>query len=271
MMTALAEMDALKARLKATWEAGDYGHFARYMEPGALEFLARLKIAPGMQLLDVACGAGQIAIPAARAGAEVVGVDIASNLVVQARAHAREAGVDVEFEEGDAEDLPYDDASFDLVVSLIGAMFAPRPERVAHELLRVCRPGGRVVMANWTAEGHIGQMFRIIGAYAPPSPLMASPLRWGDEACVQERFLPAHWLETTRREYPMRFPFGPAKVVDFFREFYGPANRAFVGLDTIDQQDLRENLVELWTRNNLARDGTTFVQAEYLEVVAFRE
>lgn len=270
MTTALAEMDALKARLKATWEAGDYGHFARYLEPGALEFLGRLQIVPGTRMLDVACGAGQISIPAARAGAEVIGLDIASNLVAQARAHAREAGLDVEFEEGDAEDLPYDNGSFDLVVSLMGAMFAPRPERVASELLRVCRPGGRVVMANWTPEGHVGQMFRIMGAYAPPSPLMASPLRWGDEGTVHERLLAAQWLETTRRHYPIRYPFPPLQVVEFFREYYGPANRAFAGLDSIDKQDLRESLVELWTRNNLADDGTTWVQSEYLEVVATR-
>ncbi|WP_334188785.1 class I SAM-dependent methyltransferase, partial [Noviherbaspirillum sp.] len=169
------DMQALKAKLKATWMSGDYGHFATYLEPGALDFLNRLAIEPGTRMLDVACGAGQIAIPAARAGVKVTGVDIASNLIEQARNRARTEGVEVQFDEGDAEMLPYDHARFDLVVSLIGAMFAPRPERVAAELLRVCRPGGRIVMANWTPEGHVGQMFKIIGKHVPPSPLMASP------------------------------------------------------------------------------------------------
>ena len=127
------EMEALKGRLKTTWMAGNYGHFAQYLEPGALEYLARLAVAPGTRMLDVACGAGQIAIPAARAGVRVIGVDIASNLIEQARARAKAEGVDVRFEEGDAEALPFESGSFDLVVSLIGAMFAPRPDLVAAE------------------------------------------------------------------------------------------------------------------------------------------
>src|SRR5690349_12536036 len=131
MDTVSPEMQALKARLKATWMAGNYGHFATYMEPGALEFLARIPYGPGTRILDVASGAGQTAIPAARAGAIVTGIDIATNSVEQARARAAAEGLTVQFDEGDAELLPYPDASFDIVISLIGAMFAPRPERVA--------------------------------------------------------------------------------------------------------------------------------------------
>ncbi len=157
------EMATLKARLKATWMAGDYGTFAKYLEPGALEFLERLRVEPGTRLLDVACGAGQISVPAARAGAHVTGVDTATNSIEQARARAQDEGLDARFEEGDAEMLPYEDASFDVVASLFGAMFAPRPERVAAELVRVCRPGGRIVMGNWTPEGFVGQLFKVIG------------------------------------------------------------------------------------------------------------
>src|SRR4028119_331012 len=138
------QMESLKGRLKATWMAGDYGHFAKYLEPGALEFLERLPLQAGMRMLDVACGAGQISIPAARAGARVTGVDIATNSIEQARARAQDEGLDARFEEGDAEMLPYEDASFDLVTSLFGALFAPRPERVASELGRACRPGRAV-------------------------------------------------------------------------------------------------------------------------------
>ncbi len=265
------EMQTLKDRLKATWMSGDYGHFAQYLEPGALEFLERLSVAPGTRMLDVACGAGQIAIPAARSGVRVTGIDIASNLIEQARARAAAEGLDARFEEGDAEMLPCEDAAFDLVVSLIGAMFAPRPERVAAELLRVCRPGGRIAMANWTPEGHVGQMFKIIGKHVPPPPLMVSPVKWGDEATVRERLGNGTTrVDVTRRLYPMRYPFPPGEVVEFFRAYYGPTNRAFAALDTAGQTALRQDLEQLWTENNRASDGTTDVEAEYLEVMALR-
>lgn len=266
-----AEMEALKARLKTTWMSGDYGHFAQYLEPGALEFLQRLDIAPGTRMLDVGCGAGQIAIPAARAGAQVTGVDIAANSIEQARQRAKAEGVNVQLDEGDAEMLPYADASFDLVVSLIGAMFAPRPEYVAAELLRVCRPGGRIVMANWTPEGHVGQMFKVIGKHVPPPPLMASPLKWGDEATVRARLGEGTTsLNTTRRMYPMRYPFPPGEVVEFFLKYYGPTVRAMAALDPDGQAALRQDLEQLWASNNQARDDSTSVDAEYLEVVAMR-
>ena len=265
------EMQTLKARLKATWMAGDYGHFAQYLEPGALEFLARLEIAPGTRMLDVGCGAGQIALPAARAGVLVTGVDIASNSIEQARARALAEGVTAQFDEGDAEMLPYQDAAFDLVVSLIGAMFAPRPECVAAELLRVCRPGGRIVMANWTPEGHVGQMFKTLAKHVPPPPLMASPLLWGVEATVRERLQAgAASLITTQRLYPMRYPFAPAEVVEFFINFYGPTLRAMAALDAAAQAALRQDLEQLFIRNNQADDGTTHVEAEYLELVLIR-
>jgi 2-polyprenyl-3-methyl-5-hydroxy-6-metoxy-1,4-benzoquinol methylase len=271
MTSATPEMEALKARLKATWMAGDYGHFATYLEPGALEFLTRLAAKPGTRMLDVGCGAGQIAIPAARAGVRVTGVDIASNLIEQARARAKAEGLDARFDEGDAEKLPYEDGAFDLVVSLIGAMFAPRPEMVAAELVRVCRPGGRIVMANWTPEGHVGQMFKIVARYAPPPPLMPSPVKWGDEATARERLQRgATDVTTTKRLYPMRYPFPPAEVVKLFRDYFGPTNRAFAKLDAAGQQALSRDLEELWSRNNQSRDGGTSVDAEYLEVAAIR-
>ena len=285
MTTMPPEMAELKARLKATWMAGNYGHFAWYLEPGALQFLDRLALEPGTRMLDVACGAGQIAIPAARAGVQVTGIDVAPNLIEQARARAAAAGVPASFAEGDAEALACPDAAFDVVVSLIGAMFAPRPERVAAEMIRVCRPGGRIVMANWTPGGFVGQMFKIIGQHVPPSPLMASPVKWGDEATVRERLRDGiAKLEITKRLYPMRYPLGPAEVVEFFRTYYGPTNRAFAALDseygptmpgrkapdTDRQAALRGELEQLWSRHNQANDGTTGIEAEYLEVIATR-
>ena len=265
------EMDALKARLKATWMSGNYGHFARYLEPSALEFLARISVQAGTRMLDVACGAGQISIPAARAGARVTGVDIATNSIEQARARAQAEGLDARFDEGDAEMLPYEDASFDLVVSLFGAMFAPRPERVAAELVRVCRPGGRIVMGNWTPGGFIGQMFKTIGRHVPPPPLMPSPLLWGDEATVRERLSDGvAELRLTRRQYPFYYPFPASEVVEHFRTYYGPTNRTFAALDDAGQAAFRRDLEQLWTEHNSATDGTTRVESEYLEVVAVR-
>lgn len=265
------EMEALKTRLKATWNAGDYGHFATYMEGGALTFLNRLSLAPGTRMLDLGCGAGQIAIPAARAGVQVTGIDIAPQQIEQAQARAQAEGLDVTFEEGDAEMLPFPDASFDVVVSLIGAMFAPRPDRVAAETLRVCRPGGRIVMASWTPEGFIGQLFKVMGKHVPPSPLMPSPLLWGTEAAVRERLSAgSSELTLTKRHYPFNYPFDPAAVAEFFQTNYGPTNRAFAALDEDGQAALRQDLEALWTEHNQAGDGTTRFEAEYLEVVAVR-
>ncbi len=265
------EMESLKARLKAIWMAGDYGVFAKYLEPGALEILARLQLAPGSRLLDVACGAGQISIPAARAGVIVTGVDIATNLIEQARARAAVEGLTIQFDEGDAEQLPYLDASFDTVVSLIGAMFAPRPERVAAELVRVCRPGGRIIMANWTPSGFAGQMFQVIGKHIPLTSNVPAPTKWGDEDTVSQRLHDGIAnLKLTKRFYPFKYPFPPADVVEFFHTYYGPTQRAFATLDADGQIALRSDLEQLWSAHNLAKDGTTKVESEYLDVIATR-
>ena len=266
------EMEALKTRLKATWMSGDYGHFATYLEPGALEFLSRINVEPGARILDVASGAGQTAIPMSRAGAKVTGVDIASNLIEQARARAQTENLDARFDEGDAEMLPYDDGSFDLVVSLIGAMFAPRPELVSAELKRVCRPGGKIIMGNWTPTGFVGQMFKLHGKHVPPPAIMASPVKWGDEETIRERFNDGiSHLKLSRRLYPFRYPFPPSDVVEFFRTYYGPTHKAFAALDAEKQSALRLELEQLWTEHNTATDGTTSIDSEYLEVVAIRQ
>ncbi len=271
MSTMTPEMQALKARLKTVWMAGDYGHFAKYMEPSAMKFFTRLPLKPETRMLDVACGAGQIAIPAARVGARVTGIDIATNLIEQARARAQAERLNVRFDEGDAEMLPYANASFDLVTTLIGAMFAPRPERVAAELVRVCQPHGRIVMANWTPEGFVGQMFKVIGKHVPPPGLMPSPVLWGSEAMVRERLRDGvAELRMTRQFYLFDYPFPPAEVVEFFRAYYGPTNRAFAALPEEGRAALRRDLENLWTQHNRATDGTTRVEAEYLEVVATR-
>jgi SAM-dependent methyltransferase len=269
--TQTSEIDALKAKLRATWIAGDFGQIAKFLAEEAEDFINRLGVQPGSNVLDVACGTGNLALPAARLGANVTGVDIAPNLVEQARANATREGLQAQFDEGDAEALPYADASFDTVVTMYGAMFAPRPDLVAAELLRVTRPGGRIAMGNWTPAGFIGQMFKVVGAHVTPPASMPSPLLWGKDDVVRERFgAGAAKVETTPRIVKFAFPFSPAEVVEHFRVYYGPTNKAFGSLDENKQAALRKELEELWTNHNQANDRTTSVAAEYLEVVATR-
>ena len=263
-------MDALKAKLRATWIAGDFGQIAKFLSAEGEKFINGLGLKPGMKVLDVACGTGNLSLPAARLGAEVTGVDIAPNLLEQARAKAEAEGLKIKFDEGDAEALPYEDASFDAVVTMYGAMFAPRPELVAAELKRVCKPGGIIAMANWTPAGFIGQMFKASTVYIPPPPGMTPPVLWGKDDVVRERFAGVANVETRPRIVNFAFPFPPAEVVEHFRLYYGPSHKAFGALDEEKQAALRRDLEELWTRNNTMTDGTTSVEAEYLEVVATR-
>lgn len=269
---ATPDISAVKDKLKATWMDGDYATYARYMEKGALQILEEWGIPPGTELLDVACGAGQIAIPAARAGVRVTGVDIATNLLEHAKDRARIEGLDAQFMEGDAEDLPFPDASFDMVTSLIGAMFAPQPDMVAAEFGRVCRPGGRVRMANWTPQGFVGQLFKVIGRHVPPPPGVAPYALWGDEETVMQR-LGGNFtdIKLTRKRYPSyQFPYGPESVVELFRTYYGPTKRAFAAVGPEGEVALRRDLVEVYTAHNTATDGTTFLDGEYLDVEATR-
>src|SRR5262245_12261762 len=262
--------DELKTRLKTTWMTGDYDLFSRFMQKDAEHFFRRLGIKAGTRLLDVGCGAGQLALIAARAGAQVTGCDISTNWLEKARARASAEGLQITFEEGDAESLPYEDDQFDAVISLIGAMFAPRPERVAAELTRLCRPGGMIAMANWTPGGFIGQMFKTISKHIAPSG-MPAPVLWGHEATVRERFREGvSDLKCTPHVYHFDYPFPPDAVVEFYRSHYGPMSRAFASLDVNGQEKLRSELVGLWSGHNNAEDDTTKVDAEYLEVIATR-
>src|SRR3982751_4149028 len=233
MSTAVTpDMESLKARLKKTWEAGDFSEVAKHIERAAEEFIERQNIQPGQRVLDVACGSGNLAIEAARKGADVIGVDIASNLVAAARERAQREGLKIQFDEGDAEDLPYEDDSFDVVVTMYGAMFAPRPDVVASELLRVTKPGGTIAMANWTPEGFAGQMFKLTGKYIPPPAGMTRPVDWGVEEIVRERFGDrVSSLKTEKRIAKMDFDFPPSEVVEFFRTNFGPTTMAFNNLD----------------------------------------
>lgn len=268
--TLTPEMETLKVKLQATWSAGDFGQIARSYAPGAAEFVGRLHLQPGEQVLDVACGTGNLSIPAARKGAVVTGQDIAPNLLEQGRKWAASEGLSIRFDQNDAEAMPYEDASFDTVITMFGAMFAPRPELVASEMTRTVRPDGRIAMANWTPEGFIGQFFKLIGKHVPPAP-MPSPLLWGDEDTVCRRFNGSVYnLQLTRRLITFNFPFTPVEVVAFFRHYFGPIIKAFAALDEKGQNALQQDLEQLWSAHNLSGNEATLVESEYLEVLAIR-
>lgn len=267
-MTDSPELLALKQRMKASWMAGDFGQIARINEKSAEEFVGRLNLQPGMSVLDVACGTGNQSLPAARTGAQVTGLDIAPNLLVQARERAERESLPITFMEGDAENLPYQDGQFEVVLSMFGAMFAPRPDRVASELLRVCRPGGMVAMGNWTPDGFVGQSFVLTSRHVPPPPGIAPPVMWGDESVVAQRLGTRAKVQTARRNLLFDFPYGPEKVVDLFRTYFGPTKVAFDRLSPAQQEALYDDLLQHWKEHNQAADGRTLVQGEYLEVHA---
>lgn len=265
------QLAQLKSSLKTMWKAGDFGEIARYTTREAEDFVSRLQLGSRQRVLDVACGTGNLAIPAARAGAQVIGVDIAENLLEQARRRARDEKLDVDFRDGDAEDLAFADGEFDAVITMFGAMFAPRPDRVAAELLRVCKSGGVIAMANWTPEGFVGQTFRLGAKYVPPPPGVLPPTLWGDDKVVRQRLSPgAAGITTERRLARVTYPFPPKEVVAFFRQYFGPTQSTFSRLDKAGQEALSAELEKMWAERNQASDGNTTVDAEYLEVKAIR-
>lgn len=267
------DISAIKARMKAVWEDGDYAAFAKFMEDGAIEVVDSWGIEPGQRLLDIACGSGQTSLPAARKGARVTGVDIAKNLIAHANRRARLEGLDAQFDEGDAEQLPYGDTRFDLVVTMFGAMFAPRPEKAAAEFARVCKPGGKLIMANWTSTSMPAQMFKCVASHVPPPAGVVPPVLWGDEATVihrlEENFRD---IKLTRKIYPQwHYPFSTAALVDLFRTYFGPVKRAFDALDHDGQKLLHKQLHHIYSSNSVSDgDSTTITGGEYLEVVATR-
>lgn len=270
MQTSAPDFTQLKSGMKATWMAGDFGQIARFTEDAGEEFVGRIGIESGATVLDIACGTGNTAIPAAKTGAAVTGVDIASNLLEQARKRAADRRLNIRFEEGDAENLPYPDHSFDVVLTMFGAMFAPRPEKVASEILRVCKPGGTIAMANWTPEGFVGKSFQLTAKMVPPPPVPA-PVLWGSEQIVLQRLgAGTKHLNCSRQHVRFSYPFTPKEVVEFFRRYFGPTQMAFSRLDEIGQKALAAQLESLWAEHNLAKDGTTSVKGEYLEVRAIR-
>ena len=266
----LKPFDALLERTRTTWTAGDFGRIAVSYAAGAADFVRRLSIAPGETVLDVACGTGNLAIPAAKFGAEVTGIDIAPNLVDAARRASADAGLDIRFDIGAAEALPYTDGSFETVVSMFGVMFSARPDLALSELVRVTAPGGRIVLASWTPGSFIGSVLRAHIARVPPPAGSPSALSWEDAGAMDERLQPhfsrVRSVHSTPRMIEMKFPQSPGGVVELFREFYGPSVKSFAALDADGRAQLGAELVKLWKGRNGAVDGTTSVTSEYLEI-----
>ena len=269
-------IEQIKAKMKATWEDGDYVNFAKYMENGAIEILESWNLNPNQRILDIGCGSGQTAIPAAQQGHQVVGIDIAENLIEHAKERALYEGLDAQFDVGDAENLPYADNSFDVVISMMGAMFAPRPEKVASEIARVLRPGGKLYMVNWTAAGVPGKMFKSVASIMPPPPGFIPPVLWGDDQTVQQR-LSQHFgeLQLTRKFYPQwHYPFDISNVIDLFRTHFGPVKRAFDKLesDNEDQTPLRQQLHDIFQNSSetLGDGSIRITGGEFMEIIATR-
>jgi ubiquinone/menaquinone biosynthesis C-methylase UbiE len=264
--------DPLTERSRRVWRAGDYDRISQGFRHEAEAFVARLGLKPADRVLDAACGSGNLTIPAARTGARVTGLDLVPELLAQASAWAGREGLPIRLDQGTVEELPYEAAAFDMVVSMFGLMFAARPERVVAELARVTRPGGWVVLANWTREGFVGRMLAAHVKHVAPPAGSQSPLLWGEPKVILERFDARLWnVSVTPRTLTFRYPHTPAGTAELFRTAYGPTVRAFEALDEDGRASLAASLTALWIEGQRPGARQTAVESEYLEVVAVRK
>ena len=264
---ATADLVALKSRQQASWSSGDYAIVGTTLQIVGEELCEALDLRAGQKVLDVAAGNGNVTLAAARRWCDVTSTDYVPSLLERGRARASAEGLTVAFKDADAEALPFDDGAFDAVVSTFGVMFTPNQDRAASELLRVCRPGGQIGLANWTPDGFIGQMFKILGKYLPPPAGAKSPALWGSRARLDELFRPdATTIRAESRYFKFRYR-SPAHFVEVFRTYYGPMLKAFAALDQTKQNGLNDDLIALIATMNKASDGTMVVPSEYLEIV----
>jgi SAM-dependent methyltransferase len=269
-------IEQMKHSMRAPWIAGDFGAIAREIgAPEAESFVARLELAPGARVLDLACGTGSVTVPLARRGAVVTGLDMAPNLLEEARERAAREGLPIRFDEGFAEMLPYPDGSFDVLVSMFGIMSSPLPDTVASETARVLRPGGRLALANWTRSGFSGKIGAITGRYLPPPPQgVTSPyLIWGEEATVREMLKPGFdAVETSVVAIQWELQRSAADSAEFFSKNAGPIQLMLGRLDASKQTALLRDLEQFWIENNLAtdRENHTLISNEYLQTLALR-
>jgi SAM-dependent methyltransferase len=264
------ELSPIKGRQREMWAAGDYAAVATPLLIVSELLCEAVDLRAGRKVLDVATGSGNTALGAARRRCQTIGLDYVPALLERARERAAVERLDMRLEEGDAENLPFGDASFDYVLSTFGVMFAPDQRRAAAELARVCRPGGRIGLASWTPEGFVGQWFQLGARYSPPPPGVPTPLAWGTEAGLRELLGGAGPMRLERRLYVMRYP-SPRHWLDFFRMNFGPVRQTFEKLDAARQEDYAAEQLELLKRFNRSGDGTLVLPGEYLEAVIDRK
>jgi ubiquinone/menaquinone biosynthesis C-methylase UbiE len=264
---ALPDFTAIKTRQRAAWSSGDYAVVGTTLQIVGETLCEALDLRAGSHVLDVAAGNGNASLAAARRGCEVVSSDYVPELLARGRERADAERLPIRFQEADAEALPFADGSFDAVLSTFGVMFTPDPRRSASELLRVCRSGGRIGLANWTPEGFIGQVFKTIGQHLPPAPGIESPALWGTRARIDELFgTQAAHIAIESRHYTFRYR-SPDHWLEVFRTWYGPVLKAFAALEPAAQGRLEKGLIGTIARFNRDRDGSMVTPSEYLEVV----
>jgi SAM-dependent methyltransferase len=261
------DLSAIKTRQQAMWASGDFAIIGTTLQIVGETLCETADVRAGRAVLDVAAGNGNAALAAARRFAQVTAVDYVPALLARAADRAAAERVNVRFVEGDAERLPFEDRSFDYVLSTFGVMFAPDQPRAASELLRVCRPGGKIALANWTPEGFIGRLLGVVGRYVSPPAGLPSPILWGTQSRLRELFGESNAkISTTRRDFNFRYE-SPEHFVDVLRRYYGPTHMAFRALDLAQQSALAAEMVTLIDANNQAGRDSVVVPAEYLEIV----
>ena len=264
------DLAAVKARQQGAWSSGDYAIVGTTLQIVGEELCEALDIRPGRKVLDVAAGNGNVSLAAARRWCDVVATDYVPALLERARERADADRLDIEFREADAEALPFADGSFDVVVSTFGVMFTPDQDRAAAEMVRVCRSGGQIGLANWTPEGFIGQLFKTIGKHLAPPPGARSPALWGTRARIAELFEPhASSIVTVQRHFVFRYR-SPEHWLEIFKTYYGPVLKTFAALAPPAQLELERDLISLIGQFNRSADGSMVVPSEYLEVVITR-
>lgn len=265
--TAKPDLVAVKTRQQSAWSSGDYAVVGTTLQIVGEELCEALDLRAGQKVLDVAAGNGNVSLAAARRWCEVISTDYVPSLLERGRARASAEGLTIEFREADAERLPFVDGTFDAVVSTFGVMFTPNQDEAAAELLRVCKSGGQIGLANWTPEGFVGQMFKTLGKYLPPPAGVRSPALWGTRARLTEMFNPAAIsIKAEPRSFNFRYR-SAQHFLDVFKTYYGPMLKAFTALEGPAQNSLKEDLLALVARMNRANDGTVVVPSEYLEVI----
>jgi SAM-dependent methyltransferase len=269
--TPAVDLVAVKSRQQAAWSTGNYAVVGTTLQIVGENLCEALDLRSGSRVLDVAAGNGNATLAAARRWCDVTSTDYVASLLESGRARAEAEGHKIQFQEADAENLPFADALFDVVMSTFGVMFTANHEQAASELARVCRPGGKIGMANWTPESFIGQVFKTIGKYVPPAPGVKSPSTWGTKARLDELFgVSAREIHVTSREFVFRYR-SPEHWIDVFRTWYGPMNKTFGALDAAKQAAFTQDLLALMGSGNRASDGTLVMPSEYLEVVIERK